>query len=145
MKSSKLEGWPRFGEQRGAGRFAKTALLKIARRSLEQSWSSFEAEVNDAIFQAVSQYWSAVQARGALDVQQKSLKLAQASYDRDKRSLELGAETNFFVLDAQIGLAQAELVLLQTQVNYQIALAAVGHSTANLLAPYHVQIAELAK
>jgi len=34
---------------RGAGRFANTALLKIARRSLEQSKSTFEAEVNDAM------------------------------------------------------------------------------------------------
>jgi len=76
---------------RGAGRFANTAQIEIARRSLEQSRSSFEAEVNDAILNVVSQYWNVVQARGALDVQQKSLKLAEASYDRDKRSLELGA------------------------------------------------------
>jgi outer membrane protein TolC len=76
---------------RGAGRFANTALVTIARRSLEQSRSNFEAEVNDAILQVVTQYWSAVEASGALDVQQKSLKLAEASYDRDKRSLELGA------------------------------------------------------
>jgi len=76
---------------RNAGRFANTALIQIARRSLNQSRSSFEAEVNDAIFQVVNQYWTAVQARGALDVQQKSQKLAEASYDRDKRLLELGA------------------------------------------------------
>ncbi len=56
---------------RGAGRFANTALVRIARRSLEQSRSAFEAEVNDAILQVVGQYWSAVEARGALDVQQK--------------------------------------------------------------------------
>jgi outer membrane protein TolC len=54
----------------------------------------------------------------------------------------LGAETNFFVLDAQTKLAQAELTLLQTQVNYRLALAAVGHSTGDLLSPYHLQIAE---
>jgi len=74
-----------------AGRFANTAQLVIARRSLAQSRASFEAEVNDAILQVIDQYWYAVQARGALDVQQKSLSLAQVSYERDKRSLELGA------------------------------------------------------
>jgi outer membrane protein len=74
-----------------AGRFANTAQMVIARRSLAQSRSSFEAEVNDAILQVINQYWYAVQARGALDVQQKSLKLAQVSYERDKRALELGA------------------------------------------------------
>ena len=63
----------------------------------------------------------------------------------DQRKFELGAETNFFVLDSQTKLAQAELVLLQTQVNYQIALAALGHATGNLLDPYQVQIIELSK
>jgi outer membrane protein TolC len=97
---------------RGAGRFANTALLKIARRSLEQSRSSFEAEVNDAIFQAVNQYWSAVQARGALDVQQKSLKLAQASYDRDKRQLELGAlpPLDIYRSDSEVAARKVEVI-----------------------------------
>jgi hypothetical protein len=35
--------------------------------------------------------------------------------------------------------------LLQTQVNYRIALASVEHATGDLLGPYHVQIAELSK
>jgi outer membrane protein TolC len=74
-----------------AGRFANTAQLVIARRSLAQSRSTFEAEINDAILQVVNQYWYAVQARGSLDVQKKSLSLAQVSYERDKRALELGA------------------------------------------------------
>jgi outer membrane protein TolC len=49
------------------------------------------------------------------------------------------------VLDAQTKLAQAELILLQTQINYRVALAAVGHSTGDLLSPYHVNIAELSR
>lgn len=76
---------------RNAGRFANTAQLKIARRALSQSRSIFEAEVNDAIQQVIGQYWIAVQARGALEVQQRALDLAEVSYKRDKRSLELGA------------------------------------------------------
>ena len=74
-----------------AGRFANTAQMVIARRSLAQSRTSFEAEVNDAVLQVINQYWYAVRARGALDVQQKSLNLAQVSYERDKHALELGA------------------------------------------------------
>jgi outer membrane protein len=113
---------------RGAGRFANTALIKIARRSLEQSRSSFEAAVNDAILLVVGQYWNAVQARGALEVQQKSLKLAEASYERDKRSLELGAlppldiyrsqsevaARNVEVIQASYALTQAEEALRLT-------------------------------
>ena len=76
---------------RNAGRFANTAPLKIARRGLAESKATFEAEVNDALFQVISQYWSAVQARGALDVQQRALQLAEVSFQRDKRALELGA------------------------------------------------------
>jgi len=76
---------------RGAGRFANLAPIKIARKGLSQSRASFEAGVNDTVLTVVSQYWAAVQARGAMDVQRKALDLAQASYQRDKRALELGA------------------------------------------------------
>jgi len=76
---------------RNAGRFANTAPIKIARKALSQSRSSFEAEVNDLILQVVGQYWAAVQARGALDVQNRSVNLAEVSFKRDKRALELGA------------------------------------------------------
>jgi len=116
---------------RGAGRFANTALVKVARRSLEQSRSSFEAEVNDAILQVVTQYWSAVQARGALDVQQKSLKLAEASYDRDKRSLELGALPPLDIYRSQsevaarkVGVIQAEYALTQAEEDLRLTIGA---------------------
>lgn len=71
--------------------FANRAPILVARRNLEQSRASFAAQVNDAIQQVVVQYWTVVQARGNLAVQQKSLESAQASYQRDKRALELGA------------------------------------------------------
>jgi outer membrane protein TolC len=98
---------------KGAGRFANTALIKIARRSLAQSRSNFEAEVNDSVLQVVSQYWTAVQARGALDVQQKSLKLAEASYDRDKRSLELGALPPLDIYRSQSEVAARKVEVIQ--------------------------------
>lgn len=76
---------------RNGGRFANTAPIKIAREGLSQSRASFEASVNDTVLMVVSQYWIAVQTHGALDVQRKALDLAEASYQRDKRALELGA------------------------------------------------------
>ncbi|MGA2650212.1 MAG: TolC family protein [Terracidiphilus sp.] len=116
---------------RGGGRFANTALVKIARRSLEQSRSSFEAQVNDAILQVVTQYWSAVQARGALDVQQKSLKLAEASYDRDKHSLELGALPPLDIYRSQsevaarkVGVIQAGYALTQAEEDLRVTIGA---------------------
>jgi outer membrane protein TolC len=72
-----------------------------------------------------------------------ALDLAQKALEAEQRKYELGAETIFFVLDAQTRLAQAQVNLLQAQVGYQIAVAAVDHATGGLLQPYHVQIAEL--
>ena len=96
-----------------AGRFANTAQLVIARRSLAQSRSSFEAEVNDAILQVVNQYWFAVQARGTLDVQKKSLSLAQVSYERDKRALELGALPPLDIYRSQSEVAARKVQVIQ--------------------------------
>jgi outer membrane protein TolC len=115
----------------GAGRFANTALIKIARRSLDQSRFNFKAEVNDAILQVVSQYWLTVQARGALDVQQGSLELAEASYQRDKRSLELGALPPLDIYRSQsevaarkVGVIQAEYALTQTEEALRLTIGA---------------------
>ena len=74
-------------------------------------------EVRDAVHQLE-------EASQALAAGTTSFDLAQKTLTSEQRKFELGAETNFFVLDAQTRLAQAELILLQTQVNYRIALAA---------------------
>jgi outer membrane protein TolC len=83
------------------------------------------------------------QAKLTLAAGKAALDLAQKALAADQRKYELGAQTIFFVLDAQTRLAQAELDLLQAEVSYQVAVAAVDHATAGLLQPYHVQIAEL--
>jgi len=76
---------------RNRGFFPNRAAIVIARRNLQESLAAFKAQVNDAILQAITQYWAVVQAKGNLQVQQKSLQLADASYQHDKRALELGA------------------------------------------------------
>ncbi len=125
---------------RGAGRFANTALIRIARRSVDQSRSMFEAEVNDAILQVVSQYWLAVQARGTLDVQQESQKLAEASYQRDKRSLELGAlppldiyRSESEVAARKVGVIQARYALDQAEEALRLTIGADRDSSVHSL------------
>jgi HAE1 family hydrophobic/amphiphilic exporter-1 len=76
---------------RNFGLAVNQAPIVIARRNLRQSRANFEAQVSQAIADAVDDYWAVVQARDTLAVQRKSLELAEASYQRDKRSLELGA------------------------------------------------------
>ena len=78
-----------------------------------------------------------------LEAGKSSYELAQKSLAAEQRKFELGTETNYFVLDAQTKMAQADLDLLQTQVNYQIARAAVEHATGSLLEPYRIQIKEI--
>jgi len=100
---------------RNFGKFANTAPIRIAQRGLAQSKATFEAEVNDAILQVLSQYWATVQARGALDVQERALKLTQASYERDKRALELGALPPLDISRSESEVAARKVQLIQSQ------------------------------
>ena len=100
---------------RNAGRFAQTAQIVVARQSLQQSRSSFQAQINEAIYQVVTEYWAVVQARGILDVQQKSVDLAQASYQHDKRALELGALSPLDIYRPQSEVASRHLAVIQSQ------------------------------
>jgi outer membrane protein len=114
---------------RNAGRFVNTGPLVIARRALQQSRASFEAQVNDAILQVVTQYWAVVQARGSFDVEQRSLALAESSYQHDKRALELGALPPLDIYRSQSEVAarrlqaiQSEYVLKQTQEAFRFTI-----------------------
>jgi outer membrane protein len=114
---------------RNAGRFANTAPLIIARRTLQQSRASFEAQVNDAILQVVIQYWTVVQARGSFDVERRSLDLAESSYQHDKRALELGALPPLDIYRSQSEVAarrlqaiQSEYVLKQAQEAFRFTI-----------------------
>jgi outer membrane protein len=116
---------------RNFGRSANMAQIRIARRALTESRSVFAAEVNDTIQQVIGLYWSAVQARGTLDVQQRALKLAETSYNRDKRSLELGALPPLAISRSESEVAarrveqiQAEYFLLQAEEALRLMIGA---------------------
>jgi len=100
---------------RNAGHFANTAPLIIARRALQQSRVSFEAQVNDAILQVVTEYWTVVQARGSFDVEQRSLALAESSYQHDKRALELGALPPLDIYRSESEVAARRLQAIQSE------------------------------
>lgn len=106
---------------RNAGRFANTALIQIARRNLAQSRESFAAQVNDAILQVVNQYWAAVQARGTLEVQQRAQKLAEQSFQRDKRALELGALPPLDISRSEAEVAARKVSVIQAQYSLKQA------------------------
>jgi outer membrane protein len=83
------------------------------------------------------------QAKLSMAAGKEALDLAQKTTAAEQRKYELGSGTIFLVLEAQTELASAQQSLLQAEVGYQRALAAVDHATGDLLEPYRVQIAEL--
>ena len=116
---------------RGFGLFPNRAPIVIARRGLEQSRASFAAQVNDTILQAVNQYWNVVHTRENLALQRKSLEQAEASYQRDKRALELGAlspldiyRSESQVASRRLSVLQAEYALKQAQDQLRFTLGA---------------------
>ncbi len=95
-------------------------------------------DVSNAVHQLEQAKLSIVAGKEALDLAKKTMAAEQRKY-------ELGSGTIFLVLEAQTEVATAEQSLLQAEVGYQLAVAAIDHATGELLDPYHVQIAELAK
>ena len=95
-------------------------------------------DVSNAVHQLEEAKLSIVAGKEALDLAKKTMAAEQRKY-------ELGSGTIFLVLEAQTEVATAEQSLLQAEVGYQLAVAAIDHATGELLEPYHVQIAELTK
>jgi outer membrane protein TolC len=106
---------------RGNGRFVNRAPILIARRNLAQSAAQFEGQVSDSLYQLVLTYWSVVQARESMKIAQKSQDLAQASYDRDKRALELGALPPLDIYRSEAEVANRKVAVIQAQ--YQLKSA----------------------
>ena len=96
-------------------RFENRAPLIIAQRNLQQSGALFEAQVNDALLRVVRQYWDVVRARGNREVFQQSLDAAQASYQRDKRALELGALPPLDIYRSEAEVASRRVQVIQSE------------------------------
>ena len=96
-------------------RFENRAPLLIARRNLDESRAHFEAQASDAIWNLIRQYWVVVEARGNLEVVRKSLAAAEASYQRDKRKLELGALPPLDIYRSEAEVASRRVQALQSE------------------------------
>lgn len=112
---------------RNSRMFANQAQLVISRRNVKQSRALLEAQVSDLVLAVVTRYWNVVQARGGLGVQRKSLEAAEASYQRDKRALELGAlppldiyRSEAEVASRKVGVIQGEYALKQAEDAFRL-------------------------
>lgn len=102
-----------------------------------------ERQTNQAVLLEVTNAVHALEeAKLTMEAAKVATDLAKDTLHADERKYELGAEPVFFVLDAQTQLAQAELNLIQAEVNFQLAVAQVDHATGDLLDHHHVQIQE---
>jgi outer membrane protein len=102
--------------------FATRAVVVLADQTLKQSRSTLEERLSRAIVDGVDAYWEAVQAKEGLAVARNSLELAEATYQRDKRALELGAlppldihRSQSTVASRRLQVIQAEYALKRTQ------------------------------
>ena len=97
------------------GFFANRAPIIIAQRGVRQSRATFESQLNDTVQRVINQYWDVVQARKTLEVLKKSLELAEASYQRDKRALELGALPPLDIYRSESQVAQRKVPVIQAE------------------------------
>jgi outer membrane protein TolC len=102
-----------------------------------------ERQTNQSISLEVTNAVHALEeAKLTMEAAKVAVTLARENLHADERKYELGAEPVFFVLDAQTQLAQAELNVIQAQVNFQVAVAQLDHATGDLLEHHRVRIIE---
>ncbi len=91
----------------------------IAETQLKIVSEQSEAQIANTIANAAGQYWEAIRARDSIRVAELSLDLAQKSYERDRKALDLGAISKLDILPSQSQVAQRKLDLIQAQYGYK--------------------------
>ena len=116
---------------RNRWRFANTAPVLIARTNLQTSRANFRAQVNTALLQAITRYWDLVRAHNNLEVARKSQDAAEATYQHDKRALELGAlppldiyRSESEVASRRLQVIQADYSVKQAEENLRLTIGA---------------------
>ncbi|HET9400202.1 MAG TPA: TolC family protein [Candidatus Acidoferrales bacterium] len=100
------------------GLFVNRAPILIARLGYKQSRAVLQQQINDVILSVVAQYWTVVQARETLGVLQKSLEQAQATYEFNKKQLELGALSPLDIYKPEADVAARRVQVIQSE--YQL-------------------------
>ena len=103
------------------GLFINRAPIVIAQRGLQQSRDNFESQVSSIIQNVVSDYWFAVLQLQTLIVDKKAVDQAQASYDHDKRALELGALPPYDIYRTESELASRKVTEIQQEYSLKEA------------------------
>ncbi|MGH9522504.1 MAG: TolC family protein [Terriglobales bacterium] len=81
------------------------------------------------------------QAKLSVTAAKLSRDLSQKNLEAEQRKYELGAQTIFFVLDAQTQLSAAQQSLVQAQIDYHRAVAQLDRATGQLLVKNRIDLA----
>ncbi len=104
-------------QARGPQQIARTQLLISSERS--------QATIADAVTVAARQYWSAIQLRDAIRVQEQNVELARRSYAHDKQALDLGALARLDIYQSETQVAERNRDLIAARYSYKAALDAM--------------------
>lgn len=103
---------------RNFGRYNNRLLVMIAESQLKESRYNVEDQVMSLVQQAENIYWSVVEARENLRVNEEALRLAEAVLKRSERELELGAISPLDIYQPQLDKANREIAV--TQARYRL-------------------------
>jgi outer membrane protein TolC len=119
----------------GRTNIARLGPLQAARSQLLIVSSQTEARISDTLAAAAGQYWDAVRTRDLIAVQKQTLDLAQSSYDRDRKALDLGALADLDIYQSETQVAERNRDLIQAQYAYTSALDGLRHLIGADLTP----------
>lgn len=96
--------------------------LIIARTQFLISTDRSEAAIGTVVAAAAKQYWSAIQTRDSIAVEQQNFDLARKSYEHDKQALDLGALAKLDIYQSETQVAERKRDLVAAQFAYKAAL-----------------------
>ena len=124
----------------GRGNLQQRSALVVARTQLKIVSSQSQSAIANILANAAAQYWEAIRSRDAIRIAQRSLELAQKSYERDRTALDLGAMSKLDILPSQSQVAQRKVDLIQAQYLYRGALDALRRLMGADLKPNTINI-----
>jgi outer membrane protein len=103
--------------------FGRTnAKINMNKYNFEAAGYDLENVTLNSIYGVKIYYASVLAARANVDIDERSVRINQLNVDRTKAMYEVGLKSKIDVVNAQVNLTDARIILLQAQNTYQTAL-----------------------
>lgn len=106
---------------RNRGRYITKLPITVAKAQRVSAEQGFFDQIQRLLVTSENAYWDTVSARERLRVQREALKLAEASLERSRREVELGATSPLEIFQPEQNAASAKLNVVQ--IEYQLQQA----------------------